>query len=933
MLLRLLLLLPPVLWGGALAKDSSYRLELKESVTVQESLCVLVRCKFFYSWSIGGSTYLYWFKKEGNRKDDLLVATNDPEKKLQERIQGRFLLLRDPKSKDCSLIIRDVNMRDSGTYYLHIENRLYEHTYEDKMLSLKVTALTHKPEILIPGTLESGRPKQLTCYVPWACEEGTAPIFSWTSAAHSSLSLRSHHLSSVLTLTPRPQDHGTNLTCQVHFPATGVNVERTIRLIVAYAPQNMAISIFQGNSTVLKILQTTSLSILEGETLRLLCVADSNPPAKMSWFRGSPGLNATPISSTAILELPRVGPAQEGEFTCQARHQLRSPSVSLSLSVVCEWGGPRGQDSWVLGRLEAPLTLLLAPHRPPAAAGTLLLLGGPGSALQLLLQGPAGPIPALAAWAGLLEGNHGNASHVVTSSSAGPWTNSSLSLRAGSALTSDSAARPGMCTGPRAPLSCCCQVRACWGQRPRRREWVREKVELGEGDCGGTGVMLGQGPPSPAQGEPTAGSARRWEEERLSPGSGRCHAGREKPSDPGVLELPGMQTEQEDPPQLLGPSCSWEDQGLHCSCSSRAQPAPSLRWRLGAGLLEGNHGNASHAVTSRSAGPWTNSSLSLRAGLSPDLRLSCEARNVHGAQSASVLRLPGKPESRAGGVLGVFGGAGIMALALLSLCLCLVFRVKTCREKAAQLMQSVDKDVNPGSGSGSGAHQHPFWTDSPSAPPAPGDAGPLANGEQELHYAFVRFHNLKPQGTEEANTVYSEIKTHNHTFLSHANPNSYLLEKQDSTSSVKLKKINELRGVGEILKSRQKNALACVLNALSRTPDIHFHGFLESGHPKNVTYMEPWACERGTPPPFYWIGVTITSLDVQLLSGHLTPRPQDHGINLTCRVAFPGAEVNTERTIRLSVCECSARTTGPWGSVSGWGRALVEETWRLFLDT
>lgn len=167
MLLRLLLLLPPVLWGGewaegrgqptqgrpwssrlsfslslgALAKDSSYRLELKESVTVQESLCVLVRCKFFYSWSIGGSTYLYWFKKEGNRKDDLLVATNDPEKKLQERIQGRFLLLRDPKSKDCSLIIRDVNMRDSGTYYLHIENRLYEHTYEDKMLSLKVTGM------------------------------------------------------------------------------------------------------------------------------------------------------------------------------------------------------------------------------------------------------------------------------------------------------------------------------------------------------------------------------------------------------------------------------------------------------------------------------------------------------------------------------------------------------------------------------------------------------------------------------------------------------------------------------------------------------------------------------------------------------------------------------------------------------------------------
>lgn len=39
------------------------------------------------------------------------------------------------------------------------------------------------------------------------------------------------------------------------------------------------------------------------------------------------------------------------------------------------------------------------------------------------------------------------------------------------------------------------------------------------------------------------------------------------------------------------------------------------------------------------------------------------------------LKLPtGKPESRAGRVLGVVGGAGIMALVLPSLCLCLICR-------------------------------------------------------------------------------------------------------------------------------------------------------------------------------------------------------------------------------------------------------------------
>ena len=209
-----------------------------------------------------------------------------------------------------------------------------------------------------------------------------------------------------------------------------------------------------------KILQnTSSILISEGQELQLLCVADSNPPAQLSWFRGSPALEATPISSTGVLELPCVGAAEEGEFTCRAQNPLGSQNISLSLSVVCECGVPWGQEAGVPGRGEAPL------------------------------------IP---------------------------------------------------------PIS------------------------------------------------PTA------------------------------------------PPQLLGPSCSQEDEGLRCSCSSQARPAPSLRWRLGKGLLEGNFSNASFEISSSSAGPWANGSLSLREGLSSGLSLSCEALNVHGAQSGSVLLLPGQ---------------------------------------------------------------------------------------------------------------------------------------------------------------------------------------------------------------------------------------------------------------------------------------------------
>ena len=66
----------------------------------------------------------------------------------------------------------------------------------------------------------------------------------------------------------------------------------------------------------LKILQnTSSILISEGQELQLLCVADSNPPAQLSWFQGSPTLEAAPISSTEVLELPYLGPG-EAELTC-----------------------------------------------------------------------------------------------------------------------------------------------------------------------------------------------------------------------------------------------------------------------------------------------------------------------------------------------------------------------------------------------------------------------------------------------------------------------------------------------------------------------------------------------------------------------------------------------------------------------------------------
>lgn len=94
---------------------------------------------------------------------------------------------------------------------------------------LSSSALTEKPDIRFLEPLESGRPTNLTCSLPPVCDGGRLVHFSWAGAALDAVDPEALG-SSVLTLTPRPQDHGTNLTCQVKLQGAQVTTERTIQL-------------------------------------------------------------------------------------------------------------------------------------------------------------------------------------------------------------------------------------------------------------------------------------------------------------------------------------------------------------------------------------------------------------------------------------------------------------------------------------------------------------------------------------------------------------------------------------------------------------------------------------------------------------------------------------------------------------------------------
>ncbi|XP_004439200.1 PREDICTED: sialic acid-binding Ig-like lectin 14 [Ceratotherium simum simum] len=351
------LLLLPLLWGGSLQEYPGYQLRVQELVTVQEGLCVLIPCSFSYPWDSRyrhGELYIYWFCDGDYTHYHILVATNNPEQQADIEAQGRFRLLRDPRTNNCSLSIRDAKRSDTGVYSFRVERGYYmNYSYRDKKLNLQVADMTEKPNIHFPEPLESGRPTKLICSLPGSCEGGRPLTFSWVGDALDSLDPKALQ-SSVLTLTLRPQDHGTKLTCQVKLQGSQVTTERTIQLHVFYAPRLMTTSLFQGNCTALKTLSNgTSLPVLEGQFLRLVCVADSTPPARMSWSQEGKAFSSSKPSAPGVPELPQVGAGDGGKFTNRAQNPLGSQHVSFSLSAQrspfsCSCVTGEQQGSWPL---------------------------------------------------------------------------------------------------------------------------------------------------------------------------------------------------------------------------------------------------------------------------------------------------------------------------------------------------------------------------------------------------------------------------------------------------------------------------------------------------------------------------------------------------------------------------------------------------------
>ncbi|KAJ1132574.1 hypothetical protein NDU88_010882 [Pleurodeles waltl] len=160
----LILLVISFLWKGVLRAqegiDTYLTVTLPWNVTAQEGLCVLIPCTFTYKETAEAAVTSrgYWFF-EGGSIQEKAVATNDVNKEIHEHTRGRFRLVGDVRSRNCSLSINDVRKSDARSYffrYEHNERSTTKYSYIRYPLRVTVTDLWNNPKMSLPGRVMEG---------------------------------------------------------------------------------------------------------------------------------------------------------------------------------------------------------------------------------------------------------------------------------------------------------------------------------------------------------------------------------------------------------------------------------------------------------------------------------------------------------------------------------------------------------------------------------------------------------------------------------------------------------------------------------------------------------------------------------------------------------------------------------------------------------
>ncbi|XP_056128088.1 B-cell receptor CD22-like [Rhinichthys klamathensis goyatoka] len=260
---------------------------------------VIMTCT--YTYPTGHQITKVFWTNEPARGDECPDLSNDPE--YSQRLQ----YLGD-KQQNCNVRLSHVTLKDSHMYsFRFITDKPYGKWTGNPGVTLTVTDL----QVESPERVTEGDSVSLTCKS--SCALTDRATFIWYRNSQPLTERRRDRNNELLLQSVRREDSG-RYSCAVdgHTP-----VSPDVQLNVMYPPRSVSVSI------------SPSGVIVEGDSVTLNCISDSNPPAEIRWFKGG-----TIVGSGRIYSISKISSDDSGEYKCKSinKHgEKYSDAVTLNI--------------------------------------------------------------------------------------------------------------------------------------------------------------------------------------------------------------------------------------------------------------------------------------------------------------------------------------------------------------------------------------------------------------------------------------------------------------------------------------------------------------------------------------------------------------------------------------------------------------------------
>uniref|UniRef100_A0A9J8AXK4 B-cell receptor CD22 n=1 Tax=Cyprinus carpio carpio TaxID=630221 RepID=A0A9J8AXK4_CYPCA len=259
---------------------------------------VIMSCTFTYPTGYNIKK-VFWTKNPVKGKEPLDLSKY-PEYKQRLQYLG-------DTQQNCTIRLSHVTQKDEDEYcFRFITNKADTKWIGAPGVTLTVTDL----QVEAPERVTEGHNVSLTCKS--SCTLTDRATFIWYRNSQP-LTERRDRNNQLLLQSVRREDAG-RYSCALHGHSY---ISPAAHLNVTYAPKNVSVSV------------SPSGVIVEGDSVTLSCSSDSNPPAKISWFK-----EKTFVGSGRIYNISKISSDHSEVYKCKSTNEhgeKYSAAVTLNI--------------------------------------------------------------------------------------------------------------------------------------------------------------------------------------------------------------------------------------------------------------------------------------------------------------------------------------------------------------------------------------------------------------------------------------------------------------------------------------------------------------------------------------------------------------------------------------------------------------------------